>query len=76
MYIWELFLIKKHARRQYSQDSQLTVNLLQHWQALKASAYLLFALSSARETLTEKSGEFAHYASKLKFASDIQATKL
>ena len=71
----ELFPAKKNDRQHKIDELHLVVNRLQHQQASNSSEIFSANLSSAKAALDAKLGESAHYASKQKFASDIQATE-
>ena len=75
IFLRELFQSKKNDRQRKIEELHLVVKRLQHHQALNSSETLPADLSSAKAALDAKLEESLHYASKQKFASDIQATE-
>ena len=75
IFLRQLFHAKKNERRRVLENLHLSVNQLQHRQALDTSMDLSTELNTAKAALKEKIGEFSYYASKQKFASDIQASE-
>ncbi|CAI5714449.1 unnamed protein product [Peronospora destructor] len=75
IFLRELLHAKKNARQRDIEGLHLSINQLQRQEALDPSVDLSATLSSAKAALQTKLGESAHFASKQKFASDIQATE-
>ncbi|RQM18515.1 hypothetical protein DD237_008404 [Peronospora effusa] len=70
-----LFHFKKNSRQRDIEGLHLEINKLKRQQALYTTVDISATLSLAKAELHKKLDEVAHYASKQKFASDIQATE-
>ena len=70
-----IFQAKKNERKREIEDLHIKINQLQHCQALDPSVDLSPELYRVKATLNKKLRESAHFASKHKFASDLQASE-
>ncbi|CAH0490614.1 unnamed protein product [Peronospora farinosa] len=74
-FLRELFHFKKNSRKRKIEGLHVEINKLKRQQALYTTVDISATLSLAKAELHTKLDESAHYASKQKFASDIQATE-